>query len=270
MNYKIEHSIHLEFDKSRSEGSLKLWVPTPLGTKAEYSIPPDSSKELLNLGCRINYWNKLPLESLVLKSSFENSGIARTPSLSKDFIAKALSENKSWVEVSEKIKKLPMVEEIKSLKDEEKIAKIKEFILSFIKYEYPPETRVAEEVLDVGKSDCGGYHALFVALSRSVGVSAVMDFGFRALSDQAHVWAWWFNKESKKWVMEDLNDEQSKRVPTDRVSFVLGTNPKLIPAYPRSVLFLQSHLVWIEDIDRLKTEGFSFRHYPSWVVSKSS
>ena len=128
------------------------------------------------------------------------------------------------------------------------VERVIEYLTENLIYSTNPKSRVASEVSKSKKSDCGGYHSLLCALLRVNHIPAIIDNGYRIDTGGPHVWAWWYNKENKRWNMVDINDFQkgSKSI-SPRISFGLGlgisNTPKelLIPSrVKRRVSFIQS------------------------------
>jgi hypothetical protein len=114
----------------------------------------------------------------------------------------------------------------------------------------------AKSLLKTGEGECGDYSALFVALSRAVGIPARPVVGYWAKSgtDQTHVWAEFF-VQGQGWVPVDPT--MGQRVPTERdyyfgnmdnerVILNKGFNIELTPAAPDGFVapFLQVPLWW--------------------------
>lgn len=270
VNYEIEHSIEMHFSGSvgKDDGTAQLWVPTPKGTKVTFSLKPTLSSNLEDVGCTINYWRGLPLEEALITCSYRHSGTPRVPPVDEKFISKALGKSDPLTVVTEDILRMPLLKKINGLSTKEQIKAIEGYLVSRLEYEHPPETREASEVLKKNKSDCGGYHSAFVALARSLGIPAVLDFGFRTETDAYHAWAWWFDRSTQSWNMEDINDIQNDKPIIGRVSMTLSTAPGLVPPFPLPVLHLQSHLVWIDSFDELRDKGLVFSTDSTWKISR--
>ena len=270
MKYEIEHSVSMRFSglPERRPETAQLWIPTPKDVIAKFSFNPTSSTFTQDVGCTINFWGEIPLKNTVITCFYEHPGTPRIPPTTERFISKALARNDALTYITTELLDIPLIKDIESLVVPEQIQAIKSYLVKKLKYEYPPQTREAGEVLEINKSDCGGYHSAFVALCRSLKIPAVLDFGFRTKNDNYHTWAWWFDKITNTWTMEDLNDEQNHTSKEGRVSMTLSTAPDLIPPYPKPILYLQSHLAWINNIDALKAKGLVFNHSSKWNVKQ--
>lgn len=241
------HFSHLPFSDT------SVWIPFTRGVSSEsrsFNITPQ--KIIPMEGFDIGIWNYkalLPLQKYKIEIVETISQMPPAPPTTEAFIKACLLENAPLVRIDDQIlnrvKKLGIQSNSTQV---EKVQKVTDFIVQTLSYEYPPKVREAIDVLSTSTSDCGGYHALFAALLRSVGIPVAIDFGFRLPKMTPHVWAWWYDVSVKQWNMIDLNDIQTKSSIGNRVSFSLNTGHE-IKYFPKPVQFIQEKLSWDWNFD---------------------
>jgi hypothetical protein len=183
-----------------------------------------------------------------LKIKFKVPFLPSMPPTDSAFLNQSLSNGENFTKW--KVKS-PLVD--KKVTDKEAI----EVIGSFIKRKiiYSKIRDVFETVEDLlltpdeyhPRVDCLGYHAALVGSARSLGIPAVLDFGFRLTKqDAAHVWAWYFDRDRQTWAGVDLNDHENDVGfgfgEKGRVSMSLGTTYLIqnIPGFTNTTIsFLQ-------------------------------
>lgn len=225
--------------------NTSIWIPKSRSSLNESKMKPDYHSSTKFEWGEIYRWDHealLNLEPFVISIKENVKSLPAYPPVSGDFINSCLSKNDPLCKSADKLRKIIAKLDINN-QERESVEKIKEHIIQHLKYEYPPRTRNAEDVLENMCSDCAGYHAVFVTLLRMINIPAVMDFGARLPDCSPHVWAWWYDTEKKEWNFEDLNDLQKQLEPSDRVSFTLGTGLKGT-SFPKEIQFLQNSLVW--------------------------
>lgn len=253
-NPTFEYLIHqtIEVPDTNQIGEIDLWVPIPLNaTNIMYPTVPTIQTADESLGCNLLYFEDVTCP-FSLDISYSHDGKPRSPSLDVDFI------NSCEVVSEDFVGTLPKVLQARvnlARTAQDKVNLISKFLITNLKYEFPPtKSRDAMSVYNCMKSDCGGYHNLFVEFLRQNGIPAVVDFGFRFPSLESHAWAWWFDKKTGNWILEDLNDRKlgtfkdGKYSP--RFSMTLGYGQKLTPPFPLEVLFLQEKLFWDRNYDK--------------------
>lgn len=250
--YQVTHSLRLKVGRyppptngrplSQSPpNTLQAWMPIPSGATPIFNRQPTLFKDHPLLGCKIAYWNDLPLRSLTLSVTYQDSG-KYTPRSSVRFIRSCLAKNAPLTEIDDTIKNYAA--QFHQTTAAGLVKAISRHLVSFLDYSYPPLTRQASQVLSLQTSDCGGYHALLVAILRFKNIPSTLNFGWRVGVQQPHVWATWWDKEKKTWNFIDLNDLQEDRPYSPRILMTLGTNPQLDPPFPRPIEFLQGGLAW--------------------------
>ena len=225
-----------------------IWIPKARSSTIHNINPKISGSTKYEWG-EIYVWTTKSLFKLypfTVNINEEVNCMPTEPPTSDDFINKCLRFNEPLcTPLNEAHKKLNEININPELNNNPSLVvnSIVKYLSKNMIYEYPPKTRDAESVAVTMKSDCGGYHSLFVTLMRILKIPAVMDFGARLPGCTPHVWAWWFDMHNKKWNIIDINDIQNNIPLSHRVSFTLGTGLNDF-GYPRKVVFLQNSLVW--------------------------
>jgi transglutaminase-like putative cysteine protease len=134
----------------------------------------------------------------------------------------------------------------------------------------------AKYLLDKGNGECGDYSALFIAISRAMGIPARPVVGYWAISgnDQTHVWAE-FYLEGIGWIPVDATIGQqsaAKRayyfgnMDNQRVILSKGYNTALVPSGPNNYIapILQVPMWWFwgsGDANKIRMDR-------NWTVTK--
>jgi|GEM_PF-6594836 len=255
--YKITRNIEVT---SSTKLNASIWVALARGAKVKYSLEPNfvSDTQRANIAnWEIKEGTKWAVEIQEQVDSFPQPPKLEPGeylALDKDLIAPSKA-------IQEKAKSL-MGSNITDT-----INNIANYLVKELKYQHPPEFRDATTVFNTKQSDCGGYHTLLVSMLRSLNIPSVVDFGMRLPKYTPHVWAWYYNKDSKKWEFIDINDIQDNKTALNRVSYSLGVNP-VVKEFPAKVQFIQNILIWDFNFEKNKVNKTPVLHKNNTIVKK--
>jgi hypothetical protein len=251
--YKIKRIFSLKIPKNSNIG---IWIPISRGSD-KYNSNIVVSDIYENENTKVLFWefkkrDKNRMEKLVLEQVI--NARVNSPQIEEDYLRRCTRLDEDLTSSNKQILELAKELTANIQNNSKKVEVVTNYLVNNLEYEYPPKQREATKVFDSKKSDCGGYHALLVSILRSLNIPSIMDFGAKLPAFSPHVWSWWFNNETERWNMVDLNDIQNNIVNVDRVSYSLGTNP-IIENFPIKILFIQNYLAWDYNYDFNKTRG---------------